>query len=125
MDACLFLLRLSQFNKLKNVLYGLIAFLFVTHVPLLFLIVSQCNPVTKAWDWVLTGACFSMQAVETITIAQGAISFLTDFACAAFPAVLLRKLKIRTQRKVALCILMGLGIITAAVAIAITAPRID
>ena len=46
------------------------------------------------------------------------LSFLTDFICAAFPIVLLRKLHIRRSSKIALCALMGLGIITGAIAIA-------
>ena len=53
-----------------------------------------------------------------ILIAQGVLSFLTDFICAAFPIVLLRNLKIRTRSKIALCALMGLGIVTGAIAIA-------
>lgn len=48
-------------------------------------------------------------------------SFLTDFICAAFPIVLLRNLNIRRGSKIALCILMGLGIITGAIAVARTA----
>jgi len=49
------------------------------------------------------------------------ISFLTDFICAAFPLVLLRNLNIPRRSKHGLCLLMGLGIITGAIAIARTA----
>ena len=48
-------------------------------------------------------------------------SFLTDFICAAFPIVLLRNLNIRKTAKIAPYCLMGIGIITGAVAIARTA----
>ena len=118
---CLFLLSLSQFNKLKRILYALIAFLVVTHLVLFFLNIFQCNPVDKAWNLGKPGQCFSQQMVMNILIAQGVFSFVTDFICAAFPIVLLRNLHIRKRSKIALCCLMGLGVITGAVAIARTA----
>ncbi len=120
-SICLFLLRLSQFNKLKRVLYGLILFLIVTHLALFFLNVFQCSPVDKVWNLDDPGKCFSQQMVMNILIAQGVFSFLTDFICAAFPIVLLRNLKIRKRSKIALCSLMGLGIVTGGIAIARTA----
>ena len=36
-SICLFLLRLSQFHKIKRILYSLIVFLLVTHLALFFL----------------------------------------------------------------------------------------
>lgn len=46
-----------------------------------------------------------------------AISAITDFICAAFPAVLLWKVKIRTKTKVGVCFLMGAGIMFVSAAI--------
>ena len=120
-SICLFLLRLSLFNKLKRILYGLIAFIIITHLALFFLNVFQCNPVNKVWNLGTPGKCFSQQQVMNIVIAQGTLSFITDFICAAFPILLLRNLNIRTQSKIGLCLLMGLGVITAGIAIARTA----
>ena len=120
-SICLFLLRLSQFNKIKRILYILIIFLIVTHLALFFLSVFQCSPVDKVWNLDDPGKCFSPETVMNILIAQAVFSFITDFICAAFPIVLLRNLKIRKQSKIALCCLMGLGIVTGAIAIARTA----
>lgn len=120
-SICLFLLRLSHFNELKRILYGLILFLIATHLALFFLNIFQCSPVDKVWNLDDPGRCFSEQTVMNILIAQGVLSFTTDFTCAAFPIVLLRNLKIRTRSKMALCCLMGLGIVTGGIAIARTA----
>lgn len=120
-SICLFLLRLSHFNKLKRILYGLILFLILTHLALFFLNVFQCSPVDKVWNLDDPGKCFSEATVMNILVAQGVFSFTTDFVCAAFPIVLLRKLKIKTQSKIALCCLMGLGVVTGGIAIARTA----
>ena len=119
-SICLFLLRLSQFNKIKRILYGLIGFLIVTHLALFFLSVFQCSPADKVWNLGDSGKCFSPQMIMNILIAQGVLSIITDFICAAFPIVLLRNLKIKTQTKIALCSLMGLGIITGGIAMART-----
>lgn len=115
-SICLFLLRLSQFHKLKKVLYGIIAFQVVTTVVLCLLYALQCNPVHKVWDQGTPGVCFS--GVVNVSIVQGVFSFLTDFVLAAFPIVLLRNLNVKRHTKYGLCMLMGLGVITGAVAIA-------
>ncbi|KAL8734991.1 MAG: hypothetical protein Q9166_001116 [cf. Caloplaca sp. 2 TL-2023] len=75
----------------------------------------------KAWDRKADGRCMSLDVVENVLIAQGVFSFLTDFVCAAFPALLLWNVKIRTKTKVGVCLLMGAGIITGGIAIARTA----
>ena len=84
----LFLLRLSQFNKLKVILYGLIGFLVTTHVPLLLLYILQCDPVGKVWDHGLSGKCLSLNVVENIVIAQGGESLPYSFIDVAFCFVL-------------------------------------
>ncbi|KAL9028733.1 MAG: hypothetical protein Q9196_002951 [Gyalolechia fulgens] len=73
---CLFLLRLSEYRKLRLWLYGLIVLLVTTHVPLTFLIIFQCSPIRKYWVSPLEGpgVCFTKATVETIIIAQGALS---------------------------------------------------
>ena len=70
-SICMFLLRLSSFNKLRRLLYALIAFLVVSTVPLTILMALQCRPVDKYWDTAVTGKCFSMATVEKIVIVQG------------------------------------------------------
>ncbi|KAL8846471.1 MAG: hypothetical protein Q9221_008437 [Calogaya cf. arnoldii] len=109
-SICLFLLRLSQFDRLRTVLYGLIWLLVTTHIPLFFIYVFQCDPVRKAWDKEMDGKCMSMDIVQNVITAQGAISAITDIMRAAFPLLLLWNVKIRTKTKVGICLLMGAGI---------------
>ncbi|KAI4229427.1 MAG: hypothetical protein L6R36_000881 [Xanthoria steineri] len=71
-SICLFLLRVSQFDRLRNVLYGLMWVLVTTHVPLFFIYVFQCDPVRKAWDKEADGKCMSMNIVQNVITAQGA-----------------------------------------------------
>ena len=68
-SICLFLLRLSQFNRLRDLLYGLIGLLILTHIPLFFIYVFQCDPVRKAWDRQADGKCMSMDIVQNVITA--------------------------------------------------------
>ncbi|KAI4205276.1 MAG: hypothetical protein LQ350_000598 [Teloschistes chrysophthalmus] len=72
-SICLFLLRLSNFRRLRLGLYALIALLITSHVPLFFLIIFQCSPIRKYWVSPLKGpgTCFTRATVETIIIIQG------------------------------------------------------
>ena len=73
-SICLFLLRLSKFNKLKTVLWGLFGLLVITHLPLTILLLAQCDPISREWDMSFSGRCFSKHMVENILIAQGGAS---------------------------------------------------
>ena len=73
-SICLFLLRLSRFNKLKTVLWCLIGLLVITHLPLTIMFLARCNPVSREWNMSLSGRCFSKHMMENILIAQGGAS---------------------------------------------------
>ena len=72
-SICLFLLRLSSFRKIRLGLHAMNIFLITSHIPLTFLIVFQCSPISKYWrnphDG--PGKCFSKDAVARIIIVQG------------------------------------------------------
>ena len=114
-SICLFLLRISKFERYRYLLFALIAFLVLSHTPLTIVYLLQCIPVNKIWDTEIQGYCFSKRAVEKIIIVQGVFSIVTDFIGAAFPVILLWKAKLGFRTKVALNMLMGLGVVTGAV----------
>lgn len=116
-SICLFLLRISKFARYRNFLFTLIALIILTHTPLTLLYLLQCIPLNKNWDPKVPGYCFPKPAVEKIIIAQGVFSILTDFTGAAFPVILLWNAKLSLRTKIALNMLMGLGVITGTVCI--------
>ena len=78
-SICLFLLRISKFERWRWFLFGLIGFLVLTHVPLTLLFLFQCIPLQKNWETVeeaVPGHCMSKKAVEKIIIVQGGESTL-------------------------------------------------
>ena len=121
-SICLFLLRLSVANKWRIVLHLLISFVILTHVPLLILFLVQCDPVNAYWDLsIQNGRCWSKDTVEKFILTQGVVSVITDLIGAAFPVLLFWNAKLPGKTKVALCMLMGLGIFTAAASVVRTA----
>ncbi|KAL9639431.1 MAG: hypothetical protein Q9204_001090 [Flavoplaca sp. TL-2023a] len=122
-SICLFLLRLSSFRKIRLGLHAMNIFLVTSHIPLTFLIVFQCSPISKYWrnphDG--PGKCFSKDTVAHIIIVQGVFSIVSDFILAGFPIVLLWNVQLGKRTKLGLCMLMGLGVITAGICIGRTA----
>ena len=71
LSICLFLLRISKFDRWRIFLYWVIAFLTLSHLPLELLYLLQCIPIQKNWNQSRPGKCFSLVAVEKIIIVQG------------------------------------------------------
>ena len=111
---CLFLLRISQFNKLQKLLWALIAVVAAFTLPLFLVFLFQCQPIWKYWRREVEGYCVPKLTVMKIMVLQGCFSVITDLICAVIPSFLFRELRISRQSKTALCILMGLGVLTAA-----------
>lgn len=82
----------------------------------------QCIPLEKSWvpvgdRAIKSGHCFPTSVVESIIIVQGVFSIMTDFIGAGFPVILLWNAKLNMRVKIALNLLMGLGVITGTVCI--------
>ena len=145
-SICLFLLRISKFDRWRKFLYGVIAFLVVSLPPILFVYIFHCNPMRKIWDQESPGRCYSLASVEKIIIVQGGLSspifelfftftiartddecdnavcsILTDVVLATFPILLIRNMKLPSRQKLALNLLFGLGALTAMICIVRTA----
>ena len=128
-SICLFLLRIVDSRGTRIAMYSTIGFtvLFTTVCVALFL--GICRPLKAYWDVGVNGVCLSDDEVKNIVIAQGGpyqtsshqfallmvpvLSVITDLICASFPIIVLRNLQVKSSTKIGLCILMGLGVITA------------
>ncbi|KAL8775494.1 MAG: hypothetical protein Q9194_003713 [Teloschistes cf. exilis] len=115
-SICLFLMRIPVSKAYIRPLQAGIVILVVSNVVLTLLWILQCSPIAAAWDLELKkdSKCFSKGQLQRIIIAQAIISVTSDFAFAAFPILILRKLQMRLRTKIGLSMLMGLGVITGA-----------
>lgn len=112
-SICLFLLRIVNSSKVTRFMYGLIGFMVLFTAVCVFLFLGICRPLKAYWDVGVQGTCLSDRQVESIVIAQGVLSIITDLICAALPAIFLRNLQRSLKAKIGLCTLMGLGVVTA------------
>ena len=130
-SICLFLLRIVDGRNIRIGMYLLIGclILFTTVFTCLFL--GICRPLKAYWNVGMESVCLSDKMVENIVMAQGSmsapfqfadlatlkpsivLSIITDLICAAFPIFFLRGLQVRLRTKIALCVLMGLGVMSA------------
>ena len=128
-SICLFLLRIVDGRKIRMGIYSLIGclVLFTTIFTCLFL--GICRPLKAHWNIGMEGVCLSDKMIENIVMAQGSmsaqfqvidlielilvvLSIVTDLICAAFPIFFLRGLQVKLRTKIALCVLMGLGVMS-------------
>ncbi|KAL8673610.1 MAG: hypothetical protein Q9168_001965 [Polycauliona sp. 1 TL-2023] len=133
-SICLFLMRIPVSKAYIRPLQAGIVILVASNVILTLLWVLQCTPIPAAWDLDLQerSKCFSRGQLQRIIFAQASecyfpsvtcgealtasqvFSVISDFAFAAVPILILRKLQMRLRTKVGLSMLMGLGVITGA-----------
>ncbi|KAI9813676.1 MAG: hypothetical protein M1827_003747 [Pycnora praestabilis] len=122
-SICLFLRRILATNKTRTRLLDIfIAVIIVFHVICFFIYFFQCTPIDAIWKSPQgspnggspDGKCLSKTQIENLIIAQGSFSVFTDLICSGFPIIVLWDVKIPRRVKIALCGLMGLGVITAA-----------
>ncbi|KAI4267784.1 MAG: hypothetical protein L6R38_008096 [Xanthoria sp. 2 TBL-2021] len=114
LSICILLLRIPVEKHLIRPIQGAIAFLIITNLVLTLLWIFQCNPIAGSWNKMTPATCFTDAQLLRIIISQAIISIVSDFALALFPIELLRKVQIQRRTKIGLCILMSLGLITAA-----------
>ncbi|KAL9001092.1 MAG: hypothetical protein Q9188_005517 [Gyalolechia gomerana] len=112
-SICLFLLRIVDSKNIRVAMHVLIGCLVLFTAVFTCLFLGICRPLKAHWNTGMDAICLSDNTVENIVIAQGVLSIITDLICAAFPIFFLRGLKIKLRTKMALCLLMGLGVITA------------
>ncbi|KAL8693583.1 MAG: hypothetical protein Q9218_001625 [Villophora microphyllina] len=115
-SICLFLMRIPVSKTYIRPLQAGIVILVVSNVILTLLWILQCSPIPAAWDLELKkhSKCFSKGQLQRIIMAQAIFSVVSDFAFAAFPILILRKLQMRLRTKIGLGMLMGVGVITGA-----------
>ncbi|KAN0067195.1 hypothetical protein V8E54_014650 [Elaphomyces granulatus] len=72
---------------------------------------TQCTPVSKAWDALEPGSCADISRMQNYNYAQGSLSALCDFILALYPVTFFWELQLKRSVKIGLCMLMGLGIL--------------
>lgn len=114
-SACLFLLRFmarGTTKKLRGFLYILMGVVLLLCVATAIVILIQCIPIQAGWDPRIKGRCWAYSQILVVGYTQNAWAIVSDLACAGFPVIILRKLRISQRSKYGLWFIMGLGILS-------------
>ncbi|MCJ1475444.1 hypothetical protein MMC13_004106 [Lambiella insularis] len=119
-SVCFFILRVLDraSQRLTQFLKTLILFIVACHVAPLLLFVLQCRPLQAVWNPTVKGQCYSEHLTYTAAYVAIGKSFVALTFCAVIPIFVIFRLQMSLRTKVAISALMGLGVLTAACAIA-------
>lgn len=119
-SVCLTLLRVVERARRGITLFlrFLLVFVAVTHLALAMLFFLHCRPLAALWNKEIRGSCLSTHTTVLAGYIGFAIDVVTDLVCAAIPVLVIHRLQMGIRSKVALCVLMGLGVFTAGCAVA-------
>ena len=118
-SVCLTLLRVVERGRrrISQFLWLLLVFVAVTHLALAMLFFLHCRPLAALWNPQVHGSCLSTHTTVLAGYIGFAIDVVTDLICAGIPILVIHRLQMNNRTKVALCILMGLGVFTAVCAV--------
>ncbi|KAL2054982.1 hypothetical protein ABVK25_004804 [Lepraria finkii] len=114
-SICLFLMRIPTAKALIRPLQVANVCLIVSNIILTVLWIVQCRrPLEGAWNADVESKCFSRGQLQRIFMAQVVMSAVPDFAFAAIPIFILWRVQMVLESKIALCMLMGPGVVAGA-----------
>lgn len=80
-------------------------------------LILQCSPPRALWTLTMPHNCLNPDVLVGLAFWASTMSAFLDFYLAVYPAVVLSKLKLANHKKVALCTVLGMGVISGCVGI--------
>ncbi|KAL8764435.1 MAG: hypothetical protein Q9203_007170 [Teloschistes exilis] len=107
--AYLRILKASPNPRYKNLIFVVMAGAILGHVAGTFVLIFQCSPVRKSWVPLTKGKCLPNDATF---YGLAAVTIFFDIIIFFLPIPLLVKLNINLKKKIALCGVFLLGLLT-------------
>ncbi|KAL3458459.1 hypothetical protein BJX64DRAFT_223858 [Aspergillus heterothallicus] len=126
-SVCIFLLRVMLFPYHRIALYTVTALAVATGIVFFVLLVIQCSPVSFFWTRMsgdTSGQCGYIDAIAIMLYVFSVTSALFDLTVGLLPILLVRKLQMNIQTKIAVAGLLGLACV-ASIAIIIRIPFVQ
>ncbi|CAG8978986.1 hypothetical protein HYALB_00011030 [Hymenoscyphus albidus] len=103
--------RMTNWQSYKVFIYFVMTFIFAYTFIVIGALLSQCTPIVYVKNGIVTGSCYAKHASAVFAYMQAVCNVITDFAFAFLPITLLFKLKMSKKHKVALVVVIILGIL--------------
>ena len=128
-SICLYMIRMIHhtMQRVRQCLWVLIGFIIACHVAVFFMFVLQCIPLAAVWDASIAGKCYGLGVTYSVAYAASGmlsrsnvkfctdgtlgLDALTDLISAIVPIFIIHHLQINLRTKIAIGILMGLGVV--------------
>ncbi|EPE30949.1 hypothetical protein GLAREA_03916 [Glarea lozoyensis ATCC 20868] len=112
-SIAIMVLRLINIKGMKYYMYFMIGSLVLVNGAAIVIIFSFCRPTYAYWDiTVVKPHCWSKKVLETASNVQGAWSIFTDLVCTSVPIIMIWRLQMARNYKLAVSFLIGFGLIT-------------
>ncbi|KAK3326631.1 hypothetical protein B0H66DRAFT_166523 [Apodospora peruviana] len=110
-SCCLFMMRIvERFRHYKIFLWTIIVLTFLSTNMVIINLLASCRPLEKLWNPKVEGKCFPGHVSVIVGLIQASIAIAADWLVALFPILILRNLRMAMRTKIALAVLMGLGV---------------
>lgn len=107
-----FLIRLAVQKRYKYTVYASMVIVLIWSLALFFWDIFQCSPVQAQWDYTIPNLkCVSAQEIVNAAYALSVMTIVTDWLYALLPIPMIWKVKMNTQTKATVVVILGLGIL--------------
>ncbi|RYP02650.1 hypothetical protein DL764_005695 [Monosporascus ibericus] len=115
LSVAIFLLRIAVERRYRYTLYISMIIVSITSFPLFVWSIFQCNPVEAQWDYTILdhypeAHCVSADAIVSAAYALSAQNIVSDWLYALLPIAMIWKVKMTTEAKLYVTLVLGLGI---------------
>ncbi|RYP91479.1 hypothetical protein DL770_002418 [Monosporascus sp. CRB-9-2] len=115
LSVAIFLLRIAVERRYRYTLYISMVIVSITSFALFLWNIFQCKPVEAQWDYTILDRhpeahCVSADAIVSAAYALSAQNIVSDWLYALLPIAMIWKVKMTTEAKVYVSLVLGLGI---------------
>ena len=112
MSIAIFLLRLAVQKRYRYTLWISLFVVLIWSVVLFFWNMFQCSPVQAQWDFTIPNQkCVDPQAIVNAAYALSVMTILSDWLYAILPIPMIWSVKMTTQQKLTVSVVLGMGIL--------------
>ncbi|KAF7949388.1 uncharacterized protein EAE97_002897 [Botrytis byssoidea] len=109
-SICISLMRITPSLTYRKILYAIMAGSVATVLISDVVVIVTCRPMAFTWDKTIPdGKCSSINAILILSYCFSAMNIITDLSTALIPAFIVWNLKLSPRIKVAISILLGMG----------------
>lgn len=112
LSYAVFLLRLAVQKRYRWTLWASMFVVAVWSTALFFWDIFQCKPVQAQWDYTIPGeVCVDSEQIVAAAYALSVMTIVTDWLYALIPVPMIWNVKMTTQAKIIVIVLLGLGVL--------------